>query len=533
MKLQNIILALSAMLLLLSCSKEDATLVTGGEDNSVQIYVHAADATIVETRSATSDSEKQLKSLEVLVFDGGESTSKLIEKVSAKVNGSSISAALTDYDKSCSVLLLANATNIINRALVTTPALFDPATATLESISSKLTLGTVAQTLKTLPLPMVSTAITLSGISGTTTLGTVEKPIELRNVVSKISVTAPATSLIVDGVSLLDAPSEGGKLIYLAGENQTPSYDAASRINYFGTAASPVFEAGETVYMFPHENTTSATSAYLIVKGRYAGDAVATYYRIELSQPQADGSPRVKFNFQPNFHYAVNFTRVSTRGYATLQEALDNPASNLEYEINMGDLTDVITNGQYYISVINAGLPANPNEKTHVIGTVYTDAPASAKRKIEVISGLGVTLQETTFTGGSTGVDISAYIGTETCIATVRVTVGNISQNINIDLAPYFNVEGSNYIQLQAGGGDSKNETYTIKTNGKWKWEYQPDNVIFIDNNSGPAVDTWHEPGSYTLNLTVHYESALSGGNRFRFLSDRGEQFIVEIDLQW
>ena len=75
------------------------------------------------------------------------------------------------------------------------------------------------------------------------------------------------------------------------------------------------------------------------------------YYRIDLCSGDPLTSNLKYLDVVANTHYKVNITKVNSHGYPTVEEALANSASNLEYEIvdDSGDQT--ISNGQYALTI--------------------------------------------------------------------------------------------------------------------------------------------------------------------------------------
>ena len=77
-------------------------------------------------------------------------------------------------------------------------------------------------------------------------------------------------------------------------------------------------------YVFDKNNQTSSEKVFLIVEG-YFEDRYKCYYKVDLVK---DASSATLHNIIRNHIYEVKIKKVTARGYNTVKEAVDNPASN-------------------------------------------------------------------------------------------------------------------------------------------------------------------------------------------------------------
>lgn len=107
----------------------------------------------------------------------------------------------------------------------------------------------------------------------------------------------------------------------------------------------------EPLYLFesPAQNKT-----FVIVKGSYNG--VMGYHKLDL----LTSDKKAYLDITRNYQYIVHITKISTVGYSTADEAIQNEASNrdIEYNITVTDPSshDIITNGEQYLGVSNSSL---------------------------------------------------------------------------------------------------------------------------------------------------------------------------------
>lgn len=99
------------------------------------------------------------------------------------------------------------------------------------------------------------------------------------------------------------------------------------------------------IYERSNRNTTSPTS--MIIKAKYAPDgsfgaADYTYYKLDFVYVDSETNTNVYYNILRNFIYTINIKDVTGEGYATIQEAIEKPASNnVSGDVSLKDYTNV------------------------------------------------------------------------------------------------------------------------------------------------------------------------------------------------
>ena len=98
-------------------------------------------------------------------------------------------------------------------------------------------------------------------------------------------------------------------------------------------------------YERTHVNVNDPTC--IIIKGKYAADgnfnaAEETYYKLDFIHRDEETNTNVYYNLLRNFIYTMNIIDVTGEGYATAQEAINNPASNnISGNANIDDFTNI------------------------------------------------------------------------------------------------------------------------------------------------------------------------------------------------
>lgn len=95
---------------------------------------------------------------------------------------------------------------------------------------------------------------------------------------------------------------------------------------------------GVPTYCFEQKNSVSRNPLYIIIKGKYPPSQTYSYYKIDI----VDSGEEILHDIIRNCHYKVNIREIKGPGNATLQEAINSPASNnLIYSIVLEDYTSV------------------------------------------------------------------------------------------------------------------------------------------------------------------------------------------------
>ncbi len=129
------------------------------------------------------------------------------------------------------------------------------------------------------------------------------------------------------------------------------------KATYTNTHPDP--EETATYYMYVPEHQNSVLAKGCVVdpntfdKDRMCiilkddREATPRYYRLDFLTGNGQDETKEFFDLRRNRHYAVKITRFFNKGYATVEEALNNPSSNIEYSIEGVTEEYTFTNGQY------------------------------------------------------------------------------------------------------------------------------------------------------------------------------------------
>lgn len=129
------------------------------------------------------------------------------------------------------------------------------------------------------------------------------------------------------------------------------------------------FSGAHYIYQFPYstgivdpdnhgsiiskgKNTPDPRRLAIILIVWKGGEETWLYYRLDLCNRDSNGELSY-LNVDGNNHYIVNIKKVGSAGYENVEDALRNPASNIEYEIIDASGDHTISNGQYAMSVKN------------------------------------------------------------------------------------------------------------------------------------------------------------------------------------
>lgn len=125
--------------------------------------------------------------------------------------------------------------------------------------------------------------------------------------------------------------------------------------------------AGTEILCYERKNSASPTPMYVILKGRYTGDAADSYYKIDFILPGGDKL----LDIVRNHHYQIVITNVTGPGNATLAEAVNSAASNnLLYSLVLKDYPS-ISDGTSGISVETMAKTLVEPGKVFTIGYSY------------------------------------------------------------------------------------------------------------------------------------------------------------------
>lgn len=114
---------------------------------------------------------------------------------------------------------------------------------------------------------------------------------------------------------------------------------------------------GTPSYIYERSNRNSDTPTCMLIKGRYDGGE-STYYKLDFVHlEERDGATvKVYYNLLRNFIYTMNLNSVKSEGYATVEQAIKQPASNnISGDAIAKDYTN-ISDGEGRLFVSTTGL---------------------------------------------------------------------------------------------------------------------------------------------------------------------------------
>ena len=124
---------------------------------------------------------------------------------------------------------------------------------------------------------------------------------------------------------------------------------------------------GVPVLCYERRNSISDTPMYIILKGKYSIDGQYYYYKVDI----INEGQEVLFDITRNNHYIIGIQRVTGPGYATLQEAVNSPASNnLLYSVVLEEYTS-ISDGKSALKVEMTSMTIVEPNKGFSVGFSY------------------------------------------------------------------------------------------------------------------------------------------------------------------
>lgn len=194
------------------------------------------------------------------------------------------------------------------------------------------------------------------------------------------------------------------------------------------------------------------------------------YYRIDFAEKGSDG----KYNWLSilrNCHYTVKITKVKSQGYPTITDALNSPASNIEYNIIVSDANDnlTISNGQYALEL----------EYDKLIAYTNKSAELTLKARVILPNGISMPALNQISTNGITLSNPSVKLGISEQIikfklngtsGSMTLNIGNISKTVTVNII-------EEYLDAHC---DIKTFTGNF-ANVKW---VKSDNILFVSSSS-------------------------------------------------
>lgn len=342
----------------------------------------------VQSRAETSDAESDILTLDGLVFDeNGQFIERLQANRIERGEGGTVKVTLL-FDKVAkkrTVHLVANSRDAVTDAdridfSALTPGVPE---ATVRNLTTKPLDQTRQVQPQIMPPVMWGRIVLNSGITSNTEMDGGK----LLRAVAAITVTAAAATaenglsdFEIEGASLCD-PGATGYLTPTDNVTVTPTANpiVPRPTNVYGSDPYKWPSYGTTPVLYAYERSCNASSYMsVIIKAKYKG--VSGYYKILMTN--AAGTP---YNIVRNHRYLLNITRVTDRGYADLQTAIDGKPTNNRLRATVsetsGDYSGVAADQQYMLC-----LPCNTFELYGANGST-----ASTNVKIAAIQYTGPT----------------------------------------------------------------------------------------------------------------------------------------------
>lgn len=313
------------------------------------------------------------------------------------------------------------------------------------------------------------------------------------------------------GANLGNAPTSG----YVFPGNS--NIGSISKANYAGTEQGTVSlgnmmrgvdtqaadcKQTEPLYMFEMSQPQSGgDGAYVIIKGEY--DGISGYHRLNLWK-QDKGGLGEYLAIQRNCQYKVNITKIYTQGYATAEDAIKNPASNRDIDVNI-EVTDpysrdIISNGEYYLGVSNSEMVYFGEDalKNFTLTTVSFNAGADVTTQCswQVTEGTGSISCSNPFQSGLDGsvksTDLTVTADPTVTKFEVLLRMGELARKIKFERkkdnivngGTVYNAQGVVYGKVKSE--DQSGNISWIKMGGDSEFTDLPEgSEYFGESNSG------------------------------------------------
>ncbi len=161
------------------------------------------------------------------------------------------------------------------------------------------------------------------------------------------------------------------------------------------------------LYMYPNtvvEGVTATNQVYIIVKANTLESDGDEYYKV-LIEYDKNGDGIMEHSIERNTRYRLLIKAFSGNGYLTLNEALDNPPSNVQFDITIDSDSGnefLVTNGTSYMALSNTVVDLY-GEKSKVIGKSFVGFSVYFEQNSEIYAPetpLNVTRKITTTSPG-------------------------------------------------------------------------------------------------------------------------------------
>ena len=276
---------------------------------------------------------------------------------------------------------------------------------------------------------------------------------EMRRAVAKIQVQMGTSVSIADSIGNFSAENvtyklhNGGKAGYIQPAGTIQGYpdltQVSSRERYLMLQNSSSNEKETNIYLYeyPSSNTTClgasvndtdfspARQHITLHKANAPGDT--TFYRMDFYNPITGKY----LDTERNHHYLFTINKVRSEGYRTLNQAQNNPGSNIEYIIEINDgATRATSNGQYAVVTTN----------------LLRFIPGS----MDTLSLFGVAGSSNTYPVVSARIQLPSQMAPSSWYGPTR-------RDIEVQPANYFELVGNDY--LQPPTTPPTNETVSIR----------------------------------------------------------------------
>ncbi len=391
---KHIYILLTLLLTLVGCSKEPFDGIE--TEGQLRIGVEMLDryySEEIETRSGTFDANEREKKLFddkcfVFVFYNTTEKKTLQQIVTLQKDTEGYFAILEATNSAVTVKGVANVdipadilTKIDNKTLVIGDLANIYTTYTTEN--------NILKSNDTGLLPKSSNTLSLSKIDALTVSG---QKLEFEFDYVRVDVTLPTGT--DEYPKLLNVYAMNAPALPLSTTKITKTHAVAPT----GTDTKSV----QGLYLYPNATSDlwSKDDAISIMLKIEASEGVFRYYKILIQHPSGTGKI---YDIQRDYRYFINIISLTSDGYATEDEAIAAPHSNIDYNITYDDnSTHIVDNGQYYIGA--------SKDKYWAKGLGYESHMLHANPKIEILT----SWNDDTFvrnTDGTYSVEIAFTLG--------------------------------------------------------------------------------------------------------------------------
>ena len=442
---------LAAVLLLLTagCTREPDIDRPSNSDGKVrlELQLRLGESEQQTTRADAGLTDATLGSdIYVLVLDGNQSSSKLKQKPvrACEVKNSTIYAVLDEETTDSYLCLLAatmpsTMTSYLDNAAVGT---------TLSDLQANLQLPLATSAGLSLPLPMTGWSDKIAKITKNGTYNTVQLVRAVARINVKIADAVTTDNFTLTGLALVTGARKG----WLIQPDEIAVQSGAGVVQYDAVApASGENKIEGKIYCYENNGQSSLYTenpTRVVVIGKYNGSSQATYYGINIAYVTDPQDPKtLSYDIRRNKTYTVLINKVQKSGYASMDEAINNPEFNMsvDAEILVTDpyAHEIVTNGKQYLGTTNSAFLTHPNTTT---GNMTGVAIATISYTTESSWSAGqITLPlDLSFTSGTNGrlelssgntpvvkeivVDIPASFSS----GDIQISIGNLSQTIHV-----------------------------------------------------------------------------------------------------